>query len=242
VSATLYAIHHSPWSERARWALEHHGTAFEEREHTPLIGELALRLRSNVKGKASVPLLVDGKKAVQGSLAIAEHAEETGRGAPLFPPGAHESIRALYETLEDSMSAARARFVCALANDREAQLESLPKFLRVLPFARMSARLGISFIAKKYGARDESLDDRMRAGLVAVREALAGNRYVHAQFSFADILGASVVQTIEPLDDAYLTCPPATRSLWMHDALRVEFHDLIQWRNSLYGEHRAKRA
>jgi len=242
VTATLYVIHHSPWSERARWALHHHGIVFEEREHTPLVGELALRMRTNVKGKASVPLFVEGRDAVQGSLAIAQHADEKGRGARLFPPNAHASIRAFYETLEGAMSAARDRFVYALRNDREAQLESLPGFLRALPFATASARMGVSFIARKYASSAESVDERIRVGLAAVREALAGNRYIHGQFSFADILGASVVQGIDPLGDRYLPCPPATRSLWLHPTLRTEFHDLVEWRDALYAEHRPTHA
>ena len=86
---TLYVIHHSPWSERARWALLHHKLRFEEREHVPLIGELSLRMRAkNTKGKVSVPLLVDDEgESVQGSLAIGEHADRIGKRAKLFPEG-----------------------------------------------------------------------------------------------------------------------------------------------------------
>ncbi len=238
---TLYTIHHSPWSERARWALLHHEIAFDERAHVPLIGELALRRRAKSRGKVSVPLLVDADGvAVQGSLAIAEHVDERGGKSPLFPAGARDRIRELYDALEDAMSAARARHVRSLAKDDEARQASLPPFLKALPFSSFSARLGIAFITRKYAAHDESVDDRMRAGLLAAREAVAGKPYVLDAFSFADILAASIVQAVEPVDDAYLPLPPPTRRVWTHDALRGEFADLVAWRNRLYAEHRPR--
>ena len=34
-----YAMSYSPWSHRAQWALEHHGTAVHYPEHLPLLAE-----------------------------------------------------------------------------------------------------------------------------------------------------------------------------------------------------------
>ncbi|HEY1959563.1 MAG TPA: glutathione S-transferase family protein [Polyangiaceae bacterium] len=240
---TLYVIHHSPWSERARWALLHHKKKFEEREHVPLVGELALRMRAkNTNGKVSVPLLVaeDGA-SVQGSLAIGEWVDARGKQKKLFPEGGRERIVALYEALEDPLSAGRERFVRDLTSDREAQLESLPPFLRALPFATLSARVGTAFVASKYNARIGSVDDRMRAGLRALREALAGKPYVLDDFSFGDIVGTSIVQAIRPCADEYLDFPPATRRLWEHPKLLKEFPELVEWRDAVYAKHRPKR-
>lgn len=238
MTATLYSIHHSPWSERARWALLHHEIAFDERTHVPLVGELALRRRAKSRGKVSVPLLVDDGVAIQGSLAIGEHVDEKGGKARLFPSGARDRIRELYEALEDALAAARARHVRSLGTDSEARKASLPPFLRALPFSSLAARVGIAFITRKYAARDESIDERMRAGLRTVRDALGGRPYVLEAFSFADILAASVVQVIEPVDDVYLELAPATRRVWTHDVLRDEFTDLVAWRDGVYREHR----
>jgi glutathione S-transferase len=135
---TLYVIHHSPWSERARWALRHHRIDFEEREHVPLIGELALRSRSRKPGKVSVPLLLDGDEAISGSLEIGAYVDAKGKRAKLFPDGSEPRIRALHEALEDPLSAARERFVRDLATDAEAQLEVVPSFLRALRSSRAS--------------------------------------------------------------------------------------------------------
>jgi len=237
---TLYVIHHSPWSERARWALLHHKLKFEEREHVPLVGELSLRMRAkNTKGKVSVPLLVDDDgMSVQGSLAIGEHVDRRGKRDKLFPEGARERIQELYDGVEDSLRAARERFTRDLMDDHEAQLESLPPALRALPFASFSARIGTQFIVGKYNARIGSVDDRIRSGLRKVREALGGKPYVLDAFSFADVLGASVVQAVVPVDAKYLDVPPGTRRLWKHEKLAKEFPDLVAWRDAVYGKHR----
>ncbi len=213
---------------------------FEEREHVPLVGEIALRMRAkNTKGKVSVPLLVeeDGE-SVQGSLAIGQWADAHGKKEKLFPEGSRDRIVALYDKLEDTLSAARERFVRDLMTDREAQLESLPAMLRGLPFASLSAKVGTSFVANKYNARIGSVDDRMRAGLQIVREAKGDKEYIEGSFSFADIVGATVVQTIAPVEKKYLDVPPATRKLWEYKKLAKEFPDLIAWRDAIYEKHR----
>jgi len=242
---TLYVIHHSPWSERARWALLHHKKKFEEREHVPLIGELALRMRAkNTKrGKVSVPLLVDDDgKSVQGSLAIGEWVDARGKQSKLFPEGARARIVALYDTLEDALSAAREGFVRDLMTDKEAQLESLPPFLRALPFATLSAKVGTAFVASKYNARIGSVDDRVRAGLRAVSDAIGKKDYVLDDgFSFADIVGTSIVQAIAPTDDKFVRVPPGTRRLWNHEKLKKEFAHLLEWRDRIYAKHRPTR-
>src|SRR5262245_44456729 len=47
----LLGAFYSPWTERARWALDHHGIAYRFEEHVPVVGELALRRRrSATKG------------------------------------------------------------------------------------------------------------------------------------------------------------------------------------------------
>jgi glutathione S-transferase len=237
---TLYVIHHSPWSERARWALRHHRIDFEEREHVPLIGELALRSRSRKPGKVSVPLLLDGDEAISGSLEIGAYVDAKGKRAKLFPDGSEPRIRALHEALEDPLSAARERFVRDLATDAEAQLEVVPSFLRALPLGRVFARVGAAFIASKYNARLGMVDDRIRAGLRAVRDALAGKPYVEGAFSYADIVGASIVQAVAPPSDDYVELPPATRRIWRHDKLAREFAELVEWRDRVYAEHRPK--
>src|SRR5580693_10652149 len=71
----LYGMRFSPYSEKARWALDHHRVSFQWHEHVPMAGELALRMRAGSLGKkASVPLAVDGDVVLRDSVAIARHA------------------------------------------------------------------------------------------------------------------------------------------------------------------------
>src|SRR5581483_1037349 len=135
----------------------------------------------------------------------------------LFPEGSRETIKKLFDDLEDPLSAAREAFVRDLMNDQEAQLESLPPFLRSLPFATLSAKVGTTFVASKYNARIGSVDDRIRAGRRRVSDALGKKDYVLGDaFSFADIVATSIVQAIAPGDDKYVRIPPGTRRLWNH--------------------------
>ena len=239
VAATLYTLHQSPWSERARWALLHHQVDFVERAHVPITGELALRLRAKKWRRVSVPLLVDDDGTpVVGSLEIAEHVDRKGKGATLFPADLRGRIQSLHETLEATMNAARARLMGRLRADPEALNASLPSYLQGTPFASAVGRAAVSFIVRKYDVRDDDVDARMRAGLLSVREVLGSKPFVLGDFTFADVLATSVVQTIEPVDDRYLRLAPATRRSWMHDTLRHEFADLVAWRDGVYRAHR----
>src|SRR5688572_27753079 len=84
----LLHLSYSPWSEKARWALERRGIAYQGRHYQPLIGELELRLRlGRLRGKVSVPFLRDGSEVAGDSFAIARYAEAHGSGPSLFPAG-----------------------------------------------------------------------------------------------------------------------------------------------------------
>src|SRR5688572_23771052 len=97
-TAVFHAESFAPWCEKARWALDHHGIPYREREHVPLVGELALRIAARrASGPVTVPLLVDGDAVLMDSVAIARRAEAHGRGAPLFPPAHGRAIDAWNE-------------------------------------------------------------------------------------------------------------------------------------------------
>ena len=84
------------------------------------------------------------------------------------------------------------------------------------------------------------VDDRIRAGLRAVREALAGKAHVLDSFSYADIVATSIVQAIAPMSDDHLEASPATRRLWVHEKLAKEFADVVTWRDRIYKDHRPR--
>jgi glutathione S-transferase len=88
---TLVGEYFSPWTEKARWALDHHRLEYRYREHVPLLGEALLRVRADrLTGRVSVPLLITDTGPILDSFAIAQHADRIGRGARLSPPGRHD--------------------------------------------------------------------------------------------------------------------------------------------------------
>ena len=190
-----------------------------------------------------MPLLVeDDGQAIQGSMAIAEHADQRGSRPTLFPPGKEARMRELFDAIEDSLCAGRERFGQRLANDREAQLDVLPPLLRKLPFAGLSAKMGSSFIRNKWDAKKGSIDDRIRAGLLEARKAIGGKDYVLDAFSFADIVCTSVVQIVKPVDSSFWDFSSAMRRVWSDDAIASEFPDVIAWRDAVYAKHRPRTA
>src|SRR5688572_658766 len=147
---TLYGLSESPWTERARWALDHHGITFRYREHVPLLGEIVLRRKANT-AKASVPLLVDGSDAVMGSFEIAQHAERMGRGAALFPRDADAEIAHFSDLADRITRIGRAFRLKGLRASKEAQREALPSFVpdALRGIMAASGAVAAAFLARK---------------------------------------------------------------------------------------------
>ena len=235
----LYAMPYSPWSERARWALLHHRLPFEEIVHTPLVGELALRMHARrLTGKVTVPLLRDGKVAVMDSLRIAEYADRRGAGTRLFPEAYAADIARLNERAEVIFQAGRLKLRALGKASDEVAREFLPQPLRALPFAAASSRLGSAFIARKHAATGNDADSVLHAGFAEVRKLIEGRAFVFDVFSYADILAATTLQFLKPVDDRYVKLGPKTREALTNPALVSEFADLVAWRDALYAAHR----
>src|SRR5215218_860578 len=113
----------SPWSEKARWALDHHRVAYVSREHYPLIGELPLRLRARrLRGRVSTPMLLSPEGALLDSFEIARYAERQGDGPPLFPPEHGEAITAWNARSDAALRGARVLFIERLGRSRAAKV------------------------------------------------------------------------------------------------------------------------
>jgi glutathione S-transferase len=238
----------SPWSERARWALDHHGLAYRVIEHQPFLGERKLRkLVGPSKPRATVPVLIDGDARLTESWEIALYADRNGAGAKLLPEGREDEIRRWTEVSDAGMWAGRALVVTALLGSPAALAEGLPpevpRWLR--PIVRPVARRGVLWFARKYGVRaeDASADRaKLRSMLEKLREGLAGAPYLLGSFSYADIVMATSLQGISPVADAFIPIGPATREVWTQPSLAAEFADLIAWRDRLYERHRGEAA
>lgn len=246
---TLYGIGMSPWTERARWALEHHGVAYAYHEHVPLLGEPLLRRaakKGGHVGPATVPLLVDGDVVATSSTAVARHAERIGNGPPLFRTGSEEAEIARWDALAQRIAhVGRAWLLRNLAKDPAAQRESLPGFVPgpVRGLAAWSVGLATSFLQKKHGIAaghevDAQVDEVLRPALREVREALGTRPTLLDTFSWADVCVAASLQALRPHAGANMG--PRAAAAWANEALAEEFEDLVSFRDALYAKHRAR--
>ena len=92
-SLTLIELYPSPWSERARWALEWKRVPYARREYQPLAGEEELR---RATGIATVPVLLADGEVIGDSDAALDWLEAHHPSPPLVPedPRARAQVRA----------------------------------------------------------------------------------------------------------------------------------------------------
>jgi glutathione S-transferase len=245
-AAQLVVLHVSPWSERARWALDHHGIAFREIQHAPFLGERKLRkLVGPGPARATVPVLVDGEQVITQSWDIAAHADAIGNGAKLLPADRVAEIRAWVDELDAASNHGRALVIRGMLASSAALDEGLPPevpgFMR--PLLRPITRYGTRWFARKYAldldAKGEHLQV-LRSVLDRVRARLGGGRYLFGSFGYADIASASFLQAVVPVDDRWLRLGPATRAVWTQPELAADYDDLVRWRDQLYRDHRKR--
>ncbi len=246
---TLYGITMSPWTEKARWALDHHGVAYRYHEHVPLMGELLLRIKAkNARGrkpgeKASVPLLVDGDEVLPSSLAIARHADSIGKkdAARLFPDDLEKDVLEWAELSDRMINVGRAQILAGLCTNRDAQQESLPPFMPgpLRSVLAPSTATVAKFLVKKYDVPsdvDKMVADTMRPALEKVRKTKGDREYLLGRLTFADVAIASSLRAVKPEERAIMGT--ATRGLWTNPSLVEEYADLLAWRDALYRKHR----
>ncbi len=232
----------SPYSEKARWALDHHRVPYVWREHVPLLGEIPLRARTRTwRGRVSVPLIVDGPLVVTDSTDIARYAERIGRGEQLFAEEAAVLTWAQRSTA--ALAAGRVTMLARLLEDREALHDSAPRFIpRAVRSAALPAVVStVRFLQRKYATRAVDHDRAqatMREVLLTLRSALAYRETVLADFSFADIAMAVVLQMVSPVANAYIPLRKAQRRAWSDATLAREFADLVEWRDRVYAKRR----
>jgi glutathione S-transferase len=248
---TLWGLSVSPWTEKARWALDHHGLAYRYREHTPMLGEPALRWRTRGRPagtRATVPFLIDGRETITDSNAIARHAEASGRGEPLFPTEHADAIVEWERSMETAMQAGRVLVTQALLANHDAQIEMLPPQIpgplrRPL---RPIARSGAAFFARKYDVDPNGRAVSLRTVTEfaeRVRRQLDGHDHLAGdRFSWADVCAVMIVSGFAGGVPGRLTKLPASAQTWTQTELVEQFADLVAWRDRLYSKHRPSSA
>ncbi|MDP2343469.1 MAG: glutathione S-transferase N-terminal domain-containing protein [Deltaproteobacteria bacterium] len=241
---TLVVLPVSPWSERARWALDHHRLPFRTVEHSPFLGERKLRkLVGPTPTRATVPVLIEGAQRFMSSTEIARHADRIGSGTPLFPAGRDDELNAWIKIADDAFDSARVLVTLGLLASPAALDETLPPALPrwLRPLLRPVTRYGTRWFARKYGLSVDDVAAAEVAGrqvLEVVRAGLAkSGPYLLGTFSYADIVIALLLQPVRPVQHERYPLGPATRELWTSSSSSA-YSDLLEWRDALYARHR----
>ncbi|KRD28704.1 hypothetical protein ASE35_19590 [Lysobacter sp. Root916] len=222
----------SPWTLKARWALDRCGVDYAYREYTPGISEPWLRWRLGLwRQPVSVPVLLTRAQAIRGSWNIAEYAAQCAGDSRL---GALAEARPWDEISERGLAAARTRVVRAVLADDRALDESVP-LLRggsralLRPVARRVARR----LDRKYAHLVQA--NAHRESLLALRAGLAraGTGYLFDRFGYADISMSVLLEAVVPSAGPE-ALGPVQRQCWHDAALAAEFADLLDWRDALH--------
>lgn len=243
-----YLLHlpYSPWSERARWALDLRGLDVPRKTYAPLLGEPALRFQlRKLRGTVSVPVLFGAGAPVEGSWAIARWANQHGDGPDLFPAEHLAKIEAWNQCSDRALDAGRGLSLARVSRDKEALAELLPGPLRSLLGTKGApiARFGVWRTLHKYGA-DPTAADRHRAVLrqclldlradLAAGQSRGEPRTLLPTVTYADITLAQALVFVRPPDAPWLPLGPANRKAFGDEELAREFADLLTWRDDLY--------
>jgi glutathione S-transferase len=243
---TLYVMATSPWSERARWALDHHGVHFREVPFLPPLNEPMVRLHARkLYGFMSMPVLVDGRKSYGDSWDIARYADTIGRGSPLFRAQEVEQIHQFNVLSQAGLEAGRAISLLRFLSCERAMLEALPPSF---PLVLGRAAVPIAWIAlkrtqRKYGTKrwtEGQARSLLRRSLETLRRSLDGREYLLGHFSYADISAAQMLGVVKPVYCSRVPMGPASRRGFTDPLLAGEFADLVSWRDQLYSRHRAE--
>ena len=241
MGVTLIGLAYSPWTEKARWALEHHGIPYQYEEHLILFGlpRLAWATRASPL-RATVPVLLTKTGAVFDSFAIARWAEKNSKaGTPLFPARFEAEISAWNARSERACEAGRVCVTGKVLSDPEAQIEALPDFIP--RFARRAlrgmARFGAAYLKWDLGYHERDAAqarERLREIYRELRAALGGRETVLSEgFSMADVAMGVTLQWVAPRSEGRARLRPATRRAWSDPELAREFADLVEWRDRL---------
>lgn len=223
----------SPWTKKARWALEYCGIAYDYQEYTPTLSEPAIRWRLRQwSGRVSVPLLISNNEIIRGSWEIAKYAGKRVADGRL---GDFEAITVWEDLSEDALAFGRTRVVRSILANKQALEEGLPAFVPKLlrrPL-RFMARDAVKRLDRKYAHLVKP--NALHNALVRTREGLArsGSDYLLGNFSYADISMAIVLEVVAPIAIHKPPLGPATKLCWIDTDLADEFEDLLDWRRRL---------
>ena len=244
----------SPFSEKARWALDHSRLPYRERIHMPFVGEGLLRLRTRIwTSAAAVPALIDGSDVVTGALRIARYVEHNAPVTTLFPSEHVANIVRWNDLSEKAISAGRVLVTKRIEASPEAKREILSGLIPGFSISMLGHLLGnqatgfrlvehaLVFLRRKHNfthATTRSAEDALNEVFGTLENAICTRPTLLTRFSFADIAMAAALQTVAPVSDQYLVLGEGIRACMTDDRFHTRYPKAIAWRNMLYRRYR----
>lgn len=244
----LLGLPYSPWTEKAKWALDARRVPYRYRMYQPLIGEPALRIKTGRwRGNVTVPVMTDDRGRVyDDSAKIARFADSVGEGPVLFPSEHDAAIGHWIDTGERALNAGRVLSLHRTLQNPEALREMVPRGLRnaLGGLATSVGRMGVERTLGKYGASAQSITEHtriVRSCLDELRAALAKSdgKTVLGTFTFADVAATQMLSFVSP--PAFgLKLGKESRKGFTDEAIAKDYADLVTWRDAIYEAHRPK--
>ncbi|MBK6921032.1 MAG: glutathione S-transferase N-terminal domain-containing protein [Deltaproteobacteria bacterium] len=246
----LWSLPYSPWSEKAKWALEWSGVAYRRMRYQPIVDELALRWRlRRPTGVVSVPVLQHDGGVLADSFDIARWAAaQDGGDHRCIDDETLATVTAANLASERGLAAGRTLSLTRLLEHPQGLRDMTPPILarRVPGLAQRLATAGIRRTLAKYAAQVEGSPrhtlerelEQLRADLAAGHRT-DGVAHLLPRFGYADIARAQVLAFVRP-PTTHLRMTPATRETFVDDELSRRFDDLLQWRDALYARFRER--
>ncbi|MFT4626864.1 MAG: glutathione S-transferase [Myxococcota bacterium] len=234
---TLVSIPFSPWSIRAKLALEAMGVPFALRTYVPGVSEprVRLELRRPV-GRLTLPVLLHDGPPIDDSLAIVKWGSARSE-RPLITAESSGAVEYWCRVADRLLAAGRIRTTHKVLGDPDALSESLPAFMQPLgPLGLAVGRAEAHRLLRKYdnGAGPAAQSARMREQLQVIAEALGSRDTMLPEFSYADVALAVGLSFVQPHRSHPLGA--RARSCWTSDDLSAGFASLLEWRDRVYVE------
>ena len=193
MTVKLITIPFSHYCEKARWALDRAGVAYEEDGHLPLFHYLA---NFRAGGKRTVPVLVDGKTIVRDSTDIIAWADAQKPGCLIPLAGADEAL-AIEDDFDNHLGPHTRRWgYYYLLPKRDADqliTVGVPGWEKAMlkvtrPLAIRFLKRGLKINAASAARSKDKIDatfERVGEVLRDGRRFLAGDRFTVADLTFA---------------------------------------------------------
>ncbi|HIA03001.1 MAG TPA: hypothetical protein EYN66_14020, partial [Myxococcales bacterium] len=144
----LIGITYSPWSYKARWALDWHGINYRYQEYLLMLGQVKLRAQLRQRAHATVPAMISADTKLRDSFEIAKWADQQQGGTDLQTNTAE--VAQWNQISESILRLGRIRCALSVQDDPAGLRASVPPPMNKLPGATQLAKLGVRYILKTY--------------------------------------------------------------------------------------------